>query len=156
MGQNKINIVNKKAYHNFEIIEKFTAGMVLTGSEIKSIRQGKASLNDAYCKFIKGELYVLMTIAEYSHGGVYNHDPNRKRKLLLTKRELRRLQKKVQERGYTIIPLRLFINERGWAKLEIALARGKKMHDKREDIKRRDMKREMARERKYANFKIKG
>ncbi len=152
--KNKINIINKKAYHQYEIIEKFTAGMVLTGSEIKSIRQGKASLNDAYCKFIKGELYVLMTIAEYSHGGVYNHDPKRKRKLLLTKRELKRLEKKVQERGYTIIPLRLFINERGWAKLEIALAKGKKLYDRREEIKRRDMKREIARERKYSNLNL--
>ena len=95
-----------------------------------------------------------MNIAEYSHGGAYNHDPNRKRKLLLKKRELKRLRKKVEERGYTIIPLRLFINERGWAKLEIALAKGKKLYDKRHEIKQRDMKRDMARERKYSNFRI--
>ncbi len=154
MKQQKINIKNKKAYFNYEIVEKFTAGIVLTGSEIKSIRQGKASLNDAYCKFIGNELYVLMKISEYSHGGAYNHDPDRKRKLLLKKRELRRLQKKVQEKGFTIVPLRLYINDRGLAKLEIALARGKKQHDKREDIKRRDQKREMARERKALNLKI--
>ncbi len=154
MAQNKIDIRNKKAYHDYEILEKFTAGMVLTGSEIKSIRQGKASLADAYCRFKGDELYVKMKIAEYKYGGAYGHEPDRERKLLLRKNELRRLRKKVQEKGLTIIPLRLFINERGWAKLEIALARGKKKHDKREDIKRRDLKREMERERKYSNFKF--
>ena len=154
MAQNKIDIRNKKASHDFEILERFTAGLVLTGSEIKSIRLGKASLADAYCKFKGDELFVKMKIAEYEYGGAYGHDPDRERKLLLRKNELRRLRKKVQEKGLTIIPLRLYINERGLAKLEIALARGKKKHDKREDIKRRDLKREMERERKYSNFKF--
>ena len=154
MAQQKIDIRNRKAYHDYEIIEKYIAGMSLTGSEIKSIRQGKASLADAYCKFIGDELFVLMRIAEYEQGGAFGHDPDRKRKLLLRKSELKRLKKKVQEKGLTIVPLRLFINDRGWAKLEIALVRGKKLHDKREDIKRRDQKRELDRERKYSGFKF--
>jgi SsrA-binding protein len=149
MAQQKINIKNKKAYFNYEIIDKFEAGIVLAGTEIKSIRAGKASLADAYCKFIDGELWVLMSIAEYSHGGVYNHEPNRRRKLLLTKRELRKLEKKTQESGMTIVPLRLYLNDKGFAKLEIALARGKKKYDHRQAIKDRDEKREMARNRKY-------
>ncbi len=149
---NKIEIKNKKAYHNFEILEEYEAGLQLTGSEIKSLRRGKASLADAYCKFFGDELYVLMKIAEYEYGGAYGHDPNRKRKLLLHKQELKRLKKKVQEKGLTIIPLKLYINDRGWAKLKIALARGKKLHDKREDIKQRDLKREMQRQRKYENL----
>jgi SsrA-binding protein len=149
MAQQKINIKNKKAYFNYEIIDKFEAGIVLSGTEIKSIRAGKASLADAYCKFIDGELWVLMSIAEYSHGGVYNHEPNRRRKLLLTKRELRKLEKKTQESGMTIVPLRLYLNDKGFAKLEIALARGKKKYDHRQAIKDRDEKREMARNRKY-------
>ena len=149
MSQNKINIKNKKAYFNYEIVDKYEAGIELLGTEIKSIRAGKASLTDAYCKFVKGELYVLMSIAEYSHGGVYNHEPNRARKLLLTKRELKKLEKKVQETGMTIVPLRLYINSRGLAKLEIALAKGKKKYDHRHAIKDRDAKREMSREHKY-------
>ncbi len=149
MSAQKINIKNKKAYFNYEIIDKYEAGIVLSGTEIKSIRAGKASLADAYCKFIDGELWILMSIAEYSHGGAYNHEPNRRRKLLLTKRELRKLEKKTQEGGMTIVPLRLYINDRGLAKLQIALARGKKKYDHRQAIKDRDEKREMARSRKY-------
>jgi SsrA-binding protein len=149
MPQTKINIKNKKAYFNYEIIDKYEAGIELLGTEIKSIRAGKASLTDAYCKFIKNELYVLMRISEYSHGGVYNHEPNRARKLLLTKRELKKLQKKVDENGMTIVPLRLYINNRGLAKLEIALAKGKKKYDHRQSIKDRDAQREMARGHKY-------
>jgi len=152
MPQQKIDIRNRRAFHDFEIIEKFTAGMSLTGSEIKSIRQGKASLADAYCKFFGYELFVLMRIAEYEQGGAFGHEPDRKRKLLLKKKELKRLKKKVQEKGLTIIPLRLFINKRGWAKLEIALVKGKKLHDKRESIKKRDQKRELARERKLSGY----
>ena len=152
MPQQKIDIRNRRAFHDFEIIEKFTAGMSLTGSEIKSIRQGKASLADAYCKFFGDELFVLMRIAEYEQGGAFGHEPDRKRKLLLKKKELKRLKKKVQEKGLTIIPLRLFINKRGWAKLEIALVKGKKLHDKRESIKKRDQKRELARERKLSGY----
>lgn len=116
MAQSKINIKNKKAYFNFEIIDKYEAGLELLGTEIKSIREGKASLNDAYCKFMDGELWVLMSISEYSHGGVYNHEPNRRRKLLLTKRELKKLDRKTQDSGLTIIPLNLYIDNRGYAK----------------------------------------
>lgn len=149
---NKIHIENRKAFHSYEILEKFTAGIVLTGTEIKSIRLGKASLNEAYCKFFGNELFVLMHIAEYDFGGVYNHDPNRKRKLLLTKKELKRLKKKVEESGYTIVPLELYINEKGLAKLTIALAKGKKQFEKRAAIKERDIQKEIARELKKRNF----
>ena len=149
MAKSHINIKNKKAYFNYEIVDKFEAGLVLTGTEIKSIREGKASLTDAYCKFKGNELFVEMKIAEYSHGGVYNHEPNRLRKLLLTKRELKKLQKKVTESGYTIVPLRLYINKKGLAKMEIALAKGKKKYDRRQAIKERDLQREMQREHKF-------
>ena len=151
-----IVIKNKKARFQYEILEVFVAGIELLGTEIKSIREGKASLVDAYCRFLpnpkhpdKPELYILMHISEYSHGGYANHDPRRERKLLLTRRELNKLSKKVKTTGYTIVPLKLFINEKGFAKIEIALARGKKMHDKRHDIKDRDTKRDMERIRKY-------
>lgn len=146
---NKINIKNKKAWHNYEFIEKFTAGMQLTGTEIKSIRLGKASLVDSFCFFQKGELWVKgMHIAEYKWGSHYNHDPKRNRKLLLTRRELRRLEKNVKEKGLTIIALHLFIADNGYAKLEIALARGKREYDKREDMKKKDTKRQLDRLRK--------
>lgn len=149
MAQSKINIKNKKAYFNFEIIDKYEAGLELLGTEIKSIREGKASLNDAYCKFMDGELWVLMSISEYSHGGVYNHEPNRRRKLLLTKRELKKLDRKTQDSGLTIIPLNLYIDNRGYAKMAIALAKGRKKYDHRQVIKERDSKRELSREHKY-------
>jgi SsrA-binding protein len=143
---NRINIKNKKAWHDYEIIEKFTAGMQLTGTEIKSIRQGKASLVDSYCYFINGELFVKnMQIAEYEYGTHYNHDPKRDRKLLLQKKELKKLEKNVKEKGYTIIVLSLFISDKGYAKLEISLARGKKEYDKREDIKKKDTQRQLER-----------
>ncbi len=146
---NKINIKNKKAWHNFEFIEKFTAGMQLTGTEIKSVRRGKASLVDSYCFFIKGELWVKgMHIAEYEWGSHYNHDPKRNRKLLLTKRELRKLEKNVREKGLTIVATHLFISDNGYAKIEIALARGKREYDKREITKKRDTERQMDRLRK--------
>ena len=146
---NKINIKNKKARHNFHFIEKFTAGMELAGTEIKSIRLGKASLADSYCFFENGELWVKgLHISEYSWGSHYNHDPKRNKKLLLTKRELKKLEKNVKEKGCTIIALRLFIAESGYAKLEIALSRGKREYDKREDMKKKDTQRQLDRLRK--------
>ncbi len=149
MAQPNLNIRNKKAYFLYEILEKFEAGIELLGTEIKSIRGGKASLTDAYCKFSGGELWVLMSISEYSHGGVFNHEPNRERRLLLTKMELRRLNRKVQNTGNTIVPLSLYINDRGLAKMQIALVKGKREFDRRNTIKDRDAKREMSRDRKY-------
>ena len=146
---NKINIKNKKARHNFHFIEKFTAGMELAGTEIKSIRLGKASLADSYCFFENGELWVKgLHISEYRWGSHYNHDPKRNKKLLLTKRELKKLEKNVKEKGCTIIALRLFIAESGYAKLEIALSRGKREYDKREDMKKKDTQRQLDRLRK--------
>jgi SsrA-binding protein len=142
----EINIRNKKAWHDYEFIERFTAGMQLTGTEIKSIRAGKASLVDSYCYFRDDELFVKgMHIAEYDFGNIYNHDPKRDRKLLMTRKELKKLAKNVKEKGLTIIALRVFLADNGYAKLEIALARGKKEYDKREDLKRKDSKRELDR-----------
>lgn len=145
----KISIKNRKAYFQYAFLEKYIAGIQLTGTEIKSVRSGKISLVDSYCHFINNELWVKgMHIAGYSRGGHYNHDPKRERKLLLQKRELNKLQRKTKETSLTIIAIRLFINDRGLAKLEIALAKGKKEYDKREDIKQKDIKREMERLRK--------
>ena len=142
----EINIRNKKASFEFEFLEKFIAGIVLQGTEIKSIRMGKVNFGDAYCSFIKNELYVKeFHISAYEKGTHYNHEPKRERKLLLSKKELRRLMTKSEEKGLTIIPIRIFISPRGFAKLEIALARGKKVYDKRESIKRKDLKRDMER-----------
>jgi SsrA-binding protein len=138
-----ITIKNKKASFEYFLLEEYTAGIQLTGTEIKSIRQGKVSLTDSFCDFDDGELYVKnMHIAEYAHGTHYNHEPKRSRKLLLTKRELRKLSNKVKEKGFTIIPVRLYINEKGLAKVDIALAKGKHAYDKREAIKRKDYNRE--------------
>ena len=143
---NKVNIKNKKASFEFFLIEKFIAGIVLTGTEIKSLRAGKASINEAYCAFTGNELYVRnMHIAEYDYGTYNNHDPKRERKLLLTARELKKLQSKLNEKGLTLIPTFLFINEKGLAKLEIALAKGKKLYDKRETLKQKDNRRDMER-----------
>ena len=120
--------------------------MVITGTEIKSLREGKASFNDAFCYFQKGELFIKnLHIAVYAHGSINNHDPLRERKLLLTKRELKKMQTRIKERGYTVIPLRIFLNEKGLAKMEIALAKGKKIYDKRESIKKRETDRELKR-----------
>jgi SsrA-binding protein len=142
----EINIKNKKAWHDYEIIDKFVAGMQLTGTEIKSIRAGKATLVDSYCYFNQGELFVKgMHVAEYDFGSIYNHFPRRDRKLLLTHRELRKLEKTVREKGLTIIALRIFIAKSSYAKLEIALARGQKEYDKREDLKKKDTQRELDR-----------
>jgi SsrA-binding protein len=118
--------------------------MVLTGTEVKSLRAGKASFNDAYCYINKGELYIKsLHIAEYSHGTANNHDPLRERKLLLTKRELKKIESKIKEKGITVVPLRIFFSEKGLAKIEIGLGKGKKLYDKRETIKQRDTQREM-------------
>jgi len=144
--QKVIDIKNKKAFFEFEFLEKFTVGMILTGTEIKSIRLGNVNMSDAWCYFSKGELFVKnLNIASYEKGTHYNHEPLRPRKLLLTKRELIKLQTKIKERGLTIVPTRVFISDRGFAKLEIALAKGKKLYDKRETIKEREMKREVQR-----------
>ncbi|WP_418511865.1 SsrA-binding protein SmpB [Corallibacter sp.] len=140
--QKQINIQNKKAKFQYEILDKYTAGIVLTGTEIKSIRNSKASIAESFCEFNEqGELFVInMTIEEYLYGTYYNHKPKAERKLLLNKRELKKLEKEVKNTGLTIVPLRLFINEKGLAKLVIALARGKKLYDKRETIKDRENK----------------
>ena len=141
-----INIKNKKASFDYEFIDTYTAGIVLTGTEIKSIRQGKASLVDTYCYFVNGELWVKnMHISEYFYGSYNNHAARRDRKLLLQRNELRKLRQAVKNPGFTIVPMRLFINEKGLAKLVIALARGKHEYDKRESIKERDDKRELDR-----------
>ncbi|MGI6340545.1 MAG: SsrA-binding protein SmpB [Bacteroidales bacterium] len=145
-GTENIVIKNKKASYDYEFIEKFIAGIKLTGTEIKSIRQGKASLADSYCIFRDRELYIKgMHIAEYWWGNLNNHDPMRERKLLLTRRELKKIERKVRETGLTIIVIKVFINERGLAKAEIAISRGKKEYDKRETLKRKDAAREMDR-----------
>ena len=144
--EKSVNIRNKRASHEYFLIQEVTAGIQLTGTEIKSIRDGTASIADAYCTFTGSELFVRnMHIAEYSFGTHYNHEPKRDRKLLLTKRELKKLATKVKERGFTIIPVLLFINENGLAKLTIALARGKHSYDKRETLKQKDHQREMER-----------
>jgi SsrA-binding protein len=144
--QSNIDIKNKRASFEYSFLEKFIAGIQLTGTEIKSIRAGQANISDAYCVFINGELYVKhMHIAEYEKGTYNNHDPKRDRKLLLQAKELKRLKSKLQDVGITIIPTRLFISESGYAKLEIALAKGKKLHDKRESIKERDIDRQLKR-----------
>ena len=141
-----MEIKNRSAFFEYFIDDKYVAGIVLTGTEVKSLRQGKASFNDSYCIFNKGELWLKsFHISEYSHGTVNNHDPVRERKLLLNKRELKKLEAKIKEKGYTIIPLRLFFNEKNLAKLEIGLGKGKKLHDKRETIKQRDTDRELKR-----------
>lgn len=143
---NKVQIKNRRASFEYFLVEELTAGIVLTGTEIKSLREGKASINDAYCVFKGNELYVLnMHIAEYSYGTYLNHDPKRERKLLLNKRELKKWQGKVKEKGFTIVPVMFHINENGLAKLTIALAKGKHSYDKRESLKEKDLKREMNR-----------
>ena len=151
--QKTINIQNKKARFEYDILDRYMAGIVLTGTEIKSIRQSKASIAESFCEFnAQGELFVInMSIEEYSHGTHYNHRPNAERKLLLNKRELKKLEREVKNTGLTIVPLRLFINEKGYAKLDIALAKGKKLYDKRDTIKDRDNKRDLDRIKK--NFK---
>ena len=147
---NEVNIRNKRASFDYEFLEEYNAGIVLTGTEIKSVRAGKASLVDSYCYFDKGELWVKgIHIAEYRLGTYYNHEEKRERKLLLTRKELRKLERNVKETGLTIIPVKMFITDKGWAKLRIALAKGKKEYDKRETLKLKDAKRDMDRVRKF-------
>lgn len=146
MRNNSSNIVikNRRASHDYEFIEKLIAGIKLTGTEIKSIREGRASLTDSYCAFRNGELYVTgMHISEYYWGNINNHDPLAERKLLLTRKELRRWERKVNETGLTIIITKLFINDHGLAKVEVALARGKRQYDKRDALRKRDHVREI-------------
>nr|WP_172914587.1 MULTISPECIES: SsrA-binding protein SmpB [Capnocytophaga] len=147
MVQKVINILNKRAKFEYEILDKYLAGIVLVGTEIKSIRLGKASIAESFCEFNdKNELFVInMNIEEYAYGTHYNHKPKSERKLLLQKRELKKLNKEVRNTGLTIVPLRMFINDKGLAKVEIALVRGKKLYDKRETIKERDNKRNLDR-----------
>lgn len=146
MKPTPINIKNKRASFDYEFIDTYTAGIVLTGTEIKSIRLGKASLVDTYCYFVQGELWVKnMHIAEYFYGSYNNHSACRERKLLLNKKELRKLEEAGKNPGFTIVPVRLFINEKGLAKLVVALAKGKKQYDKRESLKEKDDRREMDR-----------
>ena len=151
--QKNINIQNKKARFEFEILDKFVAGIQLTGTEIKSIRSSQARITESFCEFNdRGELFIVnMYIQEYMFGNHFNHKPKSESRLLLNKRELRSLKKDVEAKGNTIVPLRLFINDRGFAKLEIALAKGKQMHDKREVLKARDSKRDLARIKKNFN-----
>jgi SsrA-binding protein len=149
MSEKEINIVNRKAAFNYFVSATYEAGIILTGTEIKSVREGKASLSDAYCFFKNAELWIKnMHISEYDAGSYNNHIPKRERKLLLNKVEIRKLASRTREKGTTIIPLRLYINERGFAKLEIGLARGKKKFDKRESLKEAEAKREMSRAKK--------
>ncbi len=139
-------IRNRSAFHEYFIDARYEAGMVLLGTEVKSIRAGRVSFNDSYCLLHKGEIFIKsLHIAEYSHGNLNNHDPVRDRKLLLQKREIRKIESKLKEKGYTLVPLRMFFNERNKVKIEIGLAKGKKLHDKRDTLRKKDMDREMKR-----------
>ena len=141
---NKVNIRNKRASYEYEFIDKYVAGIMLKGTEIKSIREGKVNLQDGYCVFYKDELFAKnIHISPYKQGTHFNHEPTRERKLLLNKRELLKLKQKSEEKGLSIIPIKLFTNARGLAKLEITLARGKKLYDKRQSIKEKDLKHEL-------------
>jgi len=153
LKQLSVNIQNKKARFEYEILEKYTAGMVLTGTEIKSVRAGQAAIKEGFCEFNEsGELFAInLYIKEFINGNYYNHQPRSTRKLLLQKRELRKLARKVKDVGLTIIPLRLYINEKGWAKLDIALAKGKKLHDKRHTLKNKENQRDLDRVKKAYN-----
>jgi len=143
---NTVNIENRRAKFDYQFLDTLTAGLVLKGTEIKSIREGKAGLADSYCYFRNDELFVKnFHITEYADASFYNHEPMRERKLLLTKQELNKLLRKVKDQGLTIVPIKLFINDKGFAKLNIALAKGKKAFDKRDDIKKKDLEREMNR-----------
>lgn len=138
------DIRNRQAYYEYFIEDKYDAGIVLAGTEVKSLREGKASFNDSYCYFHRGELYIKsLHIAEYSHGTANNHDPVRERKLLLNKKELRKIEAKIKEKGITVVPLRIFFSEKGFVKMEIGLGKGKKLYDKRETIRQRDNQREL-------------
>ena len=141
-----VNIQNKRAKFEYNLLDKYVAGLQLSGTEIKSIRNSKANLNDSFCSFKGNELFIVgMHINEYEFGNYANHQPKRDRKLLLNRQELDKISKKLKDVGLTIVPLRLFINDKGWAKIEIAVAKGKKIHDKRNTIKDRDIKRDIDR-----------
>lgn len=143
---NNLNIKNRRASFEYSLLIEFTAGIQLTGTEIKSVRAGKANITDAFCAFVKDELFVRnMHIDEYEQGNIYNHVPKRDRKLLLQRTELSKLKGKMKDKGFTIVPLQMFLSESGFAKLDIALAKGKKLYDKRESMKDKDVKRDMAR-----------
>ena len=143
---NTINIENRRAKFDYQFLDTLVAGLVLKGTEIKSIREGKAGLSDSYCYFRNDELFVKnLHISEYTDASFYQHEALRERKLLLSRQELNKLLKKVKDQGLTVIPTRLFINDKGFAKIEIALAKGKKLYDKRDDIKKKDIEREMNR-----------
>jgi SsrA-binding protein len=143
---NDINIRNRQAGFEYELLDKYVAGMVLTGTEIKSIREGKVNLQDGFCYFNNEELFVKgINITPYAQGTHYNHIATRERKLLLKRSEIKKLEGKIEEKGLTLVPTRLFINDRGLAKLEIAIARGKKLHDKRDSIREREAKRDLNR-----------
>ena len=144
MGIDKTVILNKKASFEFLLLQTFTAGIILTGTEVKAIREGKASLSEAYCLVANGEIWLKnMHISEYKQGSYNNHEPKRLRKLLLNRTEIRKIESRLKEKGTTIVPTQLFFNERGFAKIDIAVARGKKMYDKREDLKKKDQEREI-------------
>jgi SsrA-binding protein len=139
-------IRNRSAYHEYFIDTKYVAGIVLLGTEVKSLREGKASFNDSFCVVHQGEMWIRnLHIAQYSHGTMNNHDPLRERKLLLQKREIKKIESKLREKGYTVVPLRIFLNEKNLLKIEFGLAKGKKNHDKRESIRQKDVEREMKR-----------
>lgn len=145
----KIEIHNKKAGYQYFLMDEFNAGIQLLGTEIKSIREGKANLTDAYCVLLSGEIFVKnLHIAEYSHGSYANHEPRRLRKLLLNRREIKKIEVKLKEKGLTLIPVRIFLNEKGLAKIQMNLAKGKKLFDKRETIKAKDVKRQLDRVKK--------
>ncbi|MBL0256141.1 MAG: SsrA-binding protein SmpB [Bacteroidetes bacterium] len=144
MGIDKTVILNKKASFEFLLLQTFTAGIILTGTEVKAIREGKASLSEAYCLITNGEIWLKnMHVSEYKQGSYNNHEPKRLRKLLLNRTEIRKIESRLKEKGTTIVPTQLFFNERGFAKIDIAVARGKKMYDKREDLKKKDQEREI-------------
>ena len=148
--QKTVNILNKRAKFDYEIIDKYTAGIVLTGTEIKSIRHGKASIAESYCTIENGQLWILnMDVSIYVQGSYNNHEPKRKRKLLMAKKDILKWEAKLKTRGLTIVPIKLFLSEKGWAKLDIALAKGKQTFDKRNSIKEKDLKMEMKRSETY-------
>ncbi len=145
-SEDPINLKNRKAHHDYELLDKFIAGIQLSGSEIKSIRGGGANLSDSFCFVNGGEVFIKnLHIAEYENAGFAGHEPKRDRKLLLNKQEIKKIEKKVKDVGLTIVPTKLFINAKGWAKVEIAIARGKKQFDKRETLKEKDIQRQMKR-----------
>lgn len=146
MNPQNVNIQNRKARFNYELLERYVAGIQLGGTEIKSIRKGKASIAESFCEIKDEEIWCInMTIEEYSHGTYYNHKPKRERKLLLQRKEIKKLTRNLQTKGLTLVPLRIFLNDRGLAKMEIALAKGKKLYDKRETLKINDIKRDLDR-----------